>query len=56
MSTAGAAHSTAAGVDADDPKSADVVSVHSCTRIGRRANPPGFSLLGWLRRLGRRRR
>ncbi|MBO0678095.1 hypothetical protein JRC04_11520 [Mycolicibacterium sp. S2-37] len=26
-----------------------LLTVRSCSRIGRRANPPGFSLAGWLR-------
>jgi hypothetical protein len=57
MSTAGAAHSTAASpIEVDDDAGAEVVvTVHSCARIGRRANPPGFSFLGWFR-FGLRRR
>jgi hypothetical protein len=57
MSTADAAHSTAASpVEVDDDAGAQgVATVHSCARIGRRANPPGFSFLGWFR-FGFRRR
>jgi hypothetical protein len=56
MSTAGAAHSTAASpVEVDDAGAQGVVTVHSCARIGSRANPPGFSFLGWFR-FGFRRR
>lgn len=31
-----------------------LVAVHNCTRIGRVANPPGFSFSDWFR-AGRRR-
>jgi hypothetical protein len=30
------------------------VAISSCSRLGRTANPPGFSLLDWLRPLRRR--
>ncbi|MBU9765902.1 hypothetical protein FR943_18910 [Mycobacterium sp. TNTM28] len=47
MTTAGGvdptAASTSAFVAADQP-----VMVHSCSRLGRVANPPSFSLADWL--------
>lgn len=53
MTTAGnplpAASSTSQFVATHQP-----VMVYSCNRIGRVANPPTFSLAGWLR-AGRRR-
>ena len=35
----------ARGVTAQRP-----LAVHSCSRLGRVANPPGFSLTDWFRR------
>ncbi|ABK70311.1 hypothetical protein [Mycolicibacterium smegmatis] len=53
MTTAGnpipAASPTSQFVAADQP-----IMVYSCSRLGRVANPPSFSLAGWLR-TGRRR-
>ncbi|WP_053194555.1 hypothetical protein [Mycolicibacterium goodii] len=43
------ASTTSPFVAADQP-----VMVYSCNRLGRVANPPSFSLSGWLR-TGRRR-
>lgn len=40
---------TAGGVAAQRP-----VTVYSCNRLGRVANPPGFSLTDWLRSSRRR--
>jgi hypothetical protein len=46
--------STSVGADEVGPsRRADVAAqrplmVHSCSRLGRTANPPGFSLTGWL--------
>lgn len=51
MSTAGAAPSGAlpiTRVDTDVAPQRDAV-VYTCSRLGRRANPPGFSLSGWFR-------
>ncbi|WP_197420394.1 hypothetical protein [Mycobacterium sp. NAZ190054] len=42
-----------AGVDGENSargaKAQRPVAVHNCTRIGRVANPPGFSFSGWFR-------
>ncbi|MGE2728823.1 hypothetical protein [Mycolicibacterium vaccae] len=34
----------------DDAAGQRPVAVRSCSRLGRVANPPGFSLSSWLRR------
>lgn len=33
----------------DAPPTAGAVAITSCSRLGRTANPPGFSLTDWLR-------
>ena len=49
MSTAGAAPPIApSAVEADESEDRGVV-VHTCTRLGLTANPPGFSLLDLFR-------
>ena len=45
----------AGGARVDDEVTAQVpVAVHTCSRIGRVANPPGFSFTEWLRSARRR--
>lgn len=39
---------------ADDTVTPRPVLVHSCSRLGRVANPPGFSLSDWFRSARRR--
>ena len=39
---------------ADDTRAPRPVLIHSCSRLGRVANPPGFSLSGWFRSARRR--
>ena len=56
MTTASAPRSAVSlGSHADDDVAAQsVVVVYSCTRLGRTANPPTFSLSDWFR-FGRKR-
>ena len=49
MSTAGAAPPIASSPSEADDSADRVVVVYTCTRLGRTANPPGFSLLDFLR-------
>lgn len=39
---------------AEDPNAHSVVVVYNCSRLGRTANPPRFSIADWFR-FGRRR-
>jgi hypothetical protein len=56
MSTAGAAPSTATlPIEVDVDGEERIVVVYNCTRLGLRANPPGFSFLDFFR-FGRFRR
>ena len=56
MATASVSRSAvSSGSHADDDVTARyVVVVYNCTRLGRTANPPGFSFADWFR-FGRRR-
>lgn len=45
---------TAPGGSGAETAAARPVLVHSCSRIGRVANPPGFSLANWFRSARRR--
>jgi hypothetical protein len=55
MTTASASRSAVSpGHNDDDVAAQSVVVVYSCTRLGRTANPPTFSLSDWFR-LGRKR-
>ncbi len=54
MSTAGAApFIVSSAPEADDVDAQLVVVVYNCTRLGLKANPPGFSLIDFFR-FGRR--
>ncbi|BBY41778.1 hypothetical protein MCEL_00730 [Mycolicibacterium celeriflavum] len=45
----------AADADAPDELTAQVpVAVYTCNRLGRVANPPGFSVVDWFRSARRR--
>jgi hypothetical protein len=55
MSTAGAAPPIASSTVQVDDGDERVVAVYTCSRLGRTANPPGFSFLD-LFRIGRFRR
>jgi hypothetical protein len=56
MTTAGAARtSVPSALEVDADTSGQRVVVYNCTRLGLRANPPGFSFAD-LFRFGRRRR
>lgn len=55
MSTAGAAPPIASSPVQVDDGDERVVAVYTCSRLGRTANPPGFSFLD-LFRIGRFRR
>jgi hypothetical protein len=55
MSTAGAAPPIASSTVQVDEGEDRVVAVYTCSRLGRTANPPGFSFLDFFR-IGRFRR
>jgi hypothetical protein len=44
----------ATGDSAEDTAAPRPVLIHSCNRLGRVANPPGFSLSDWFRSARRR--
>jgi hypothetical protein len=47
--------SGAGGAQAGDEVTGQIpIAVHSCSRIGRVANPPGFSFADWFRSARRR--
>jgi hypothetical protein len=56
MSTASASRKAVSSTSHEDVNhtTQHVVIVHECSRLGRKANPPRFSLTDWFR-FGRRR-
>ncbi|MGA5464829.1 hypothetical protein [Mycobacterium sp. NPDC050041] len=48
MSTAGAPRATGTPASSQHDEVAAPLYVHSCSRLGRHANPPRFSIADWL--------
>ncbi|MCV7173335.1 MULTISPECIES: hypothetical protein [Mycolicibacterium] len=48
MSTAGAPRAASTPASTPDDEVAAPLYVHSCSRLGRRANPPRLTIADWL--------